>query len=79
MLDNKITDIKRKELAKDDQILYSTTHGDMQFGRILEVTPEGYLKVIGKGNKRELTIKNPRNQVYLISKGYYGRVKKRAA
>ena len=79
MLDNIITDIKRKKLAKDDQILYSTTHGDLQIGRILEITSEGFLKVIGKGNKRELTIKEPSKQVYLFSKGYYGRVKKRAA
>ena len=79
MFEFKIKDLKKRELAKDDKILYATTHGEMQIGRILEVTPEGFLKVIGKGNKRELTIKNPRNQVYLISKGYYGRVKKRAA
>jgi hypothetical protein len=37
------------------------------------------LKVIGKGNKRELTIKESDKQVYLVSKGYYARVKKRAA
>ncbi|MBG5342960.1 hypothetical protein GHU64_06900 [Pseudomonas aeruginosa] len=79
MLDNQIKDMKSKVLAKDDQILYSTTHGYLQIGRILEVTPEGYLKVIGKGNRRELTIKEPSKQVYLYARGYYARVKKRAA
>lgn len=72
-------DIKGKQLLKDDRILYSTTHGTLQIGRVLEVTQEGYLKVIGKGNKRELTVKEPNKQVYLIASGYYERVKKRAA
>ncbi|WP_146136258.1 hypothetical protein [Pseudomonas simiae] len=72
-------DIKGKQLLKDDRILYSTTHGTLQIGRVLEVTQEGYLKVIGKGNKRELTVKEPNKQVYLITSGYYERVKKRAA
>lgn len=74
-----IKDIKGKELAKDDQILYATTHGTLQIGRVLEITEDGSLKVIGKGNKRELTIKDPDQQVCLFSKGYYARVKKRAA
>lgn len=69
-------DIKGKELTVNDQILYATTHGNMQIGRILSVTDEGYLKVIGKTNKRELTIKDSTNQVFLLGKGYYDRVKK---
>jgi len=72
-------DIKGKELTVNDQILYATTHGNMQIGRILSVTDEGYLKVIGKTNKRELTIRDSTIQVFLLSKGYYDRVKKRKA
>lgn len=33
-------DIKRKVIETDDQILYSTTHGNLQIGRILEVTDD---------------------------------------
>lgn len=69
-------DIKGKELAVNDQILYATTHGNLQVGRILSVTDEGYLKVIGKSNKRELTIRDSKVQIFLLSKGYYQRVKK---
>lgn len=72
-------DILGRELEKDDQILYATTHGTMQIGRLLEVTDDGQLKVIGKGNKRELTIKESDKQTYLKSKGYYIRLKKRTA
>lgn len=78
-MNTEIKDIKGKTLLKDDQILYATTHGDLQIGRVLEITEDGSLKVIGKGNKRELTIKESTKQVYLVSKGYYTRVKKRAA
>lgn len=69
-------DIKGKELAVNDKILYATTHGNLQIGRILSVTDEGYLKVIGKQNKRELTIKDSKVQIFLLCKGYYERVKK---
>lgn len=79
MSDNKIVDIKSKELAKDDQILYSTTHGNMQVGRILEITEQGSVKVLGKGNKRELTIVNSSKQIYLLARGYYLINKKREA
>ncbi len=72
-------DIKGKEILKDDKILYSTTHGYLQVGRVLEITEEGNLKVIGVGNRRELTIKEPHKQVYLLTRGYYIKVKKRAA
>lgn len=72
-------DIKGKELAVNDQILYATTHGNLQIGRILSVTDEGSMKVIGKTNKRELTITDSTVQVFLLSKGYYERVKKRRA
>lgn len=74
-----IKDIGGKVLEKDDQILYATTHGVLQIGRILEITDEGYIKVIGKGNRRELTIKEPDTQTYLKAKGYYIRLKKRSA
>ncbi len=78
-MNTEIKDIKGKELLKDDQILYATTHGTLQIGRVLEITEDGSLKVIGKGNKRELTIKASDTQVFLLSKGYYARGKKRAA
>lgn len=69
-------DINNKELDVDDQIYYATTHGKIQKGRILSITEEGYLKVIGKNNKRELTIKDSSKKVLLCSKGYYIRLKK---
>lgn len=72
-------DIKKRELAVNDQILYASTHGTLQIGRILAITDKGYLKVIGKGNKRELTIKDSSTQVYLFAKGYYDRVARRSA
>lgn len=71
-------DLTGKEIEVDDQILYATTHGNLQIGRVLEITADGFLKVIGKKNKRELTIKSS-NQIYLKSKGYYLRLKKRSA
>lgn len=71
-------DLMGKEIEVDDQILYATTHGNLQIGRVLEITADGFLKVIGKRNKRELTIKSS-NQIYLKSKGYYLRLKKRSA
>jgi hypothetical protein len=79
MSNNKIVDIKERELSKDDQILYSTTHGNMQVGRIIEITEAGEVKVIGKGNKRELVIIDPSRQIYLLTRGYYLKNKKRAA
>jgi len=66
-----VNDIKERSVEEFDQVLYSTTHGNLQVGRVLEVTEEGYLKVIGKGNKRELTIKEPDKQIFLLVKGYY--------
>ncbi|MBK3462654.1 hypothetical protein [Pseudomonas haemolytica] len=72
-------DIKGKELAVNDKILYATTHGNLQIGRILSMTDDGSMKVIGKTNKRELTIMDSTIQVFLLSKGYYDRVKKRRA
>ncbi len=78
-MNTEIKDIKGKSVAKDDQILYATTHGTLQVGRVLEVVEDGSLKVIGKGNKRELTIKETDKQVFLVSKGYYTRLKKRSA
>lgn len=71
-------DLIGNEIEVDDQILYATTHGNIQIGRVIRVTDEGYLKVIGKNNKRELTIKSS-NQIYLKSKGYYLKLKKRYA
>lgn len=72
-------DIKGKELAVNDKILYATTHSNLQIGRILSMTDDGSMKVIGKTNKRELTIMDSTIQVFLLSKGYYDRVKKRRA
>jgi len=74
-----IKDIKGKVVDKDDKIIYATTHGTLQIGRVLELTEEGFLKVIGIGNKRELTIKDCNKQVLLVAKEYYKRVKKRSA
>ncbi|EMG2881721.1 hypothetical protein V4100_001009 [Pseudomonas aeruginosa] len=71
-------DIKNKEISVNDKILYSTTHGTLQIGRVLEIE-SGKMKVKGKGNKRELTIKDSSVQVFLLSKGYYDRVPKRSA
>lgn len=73
---NSVKDIFGKDVTEFDQVLYSTTHGDMQVGRVLEVTEDGYIKVIGKGNKRELTIKAPDKQVTLWYKQYYKKHKK---
>lgn len=78
-MSTEVKDMKGKEILKDDQILYATTHGKLQIGRVLSITEEGYLKVIGIGNKRELTIKDTQEQVMLWNKGYYTRVRKRAA
>lgn len=71
-----VKDIKDRVVEAFDQILYSTTHGNLQIGRVLEVTSQGAIKVIGKGNKRELTIKEPHNQIFLLSKQYYAKHKK---
>lgn len=78
-MNTSIKDIGGKVLDKDDQILYATTHGTLQVGRVLEITDEGFIKVIGKGNRRELTIKAPDQQTFLKAKGYYIRLKKRSA
>ncbi len=56
-------DIKNKGISVNDQILYSTTHGTLQIGRVLEIE-SGKMKVKGKGNKRELTIKDSSVQVF---------------
>lgn len=69
-------DINNKEISVGDSIYYATTHGNMQKGRVLAITEDGYLKVIGKGNRRELTIKDSSTQVLINAKGYYLRVKK---
>lgn len=69
-------DINKKEISVGDSIYYATTHGTMQKGRVLDITDEGFLKVIGKGNRRELTIKDSSIQVLIKAKGYYLRVKK---
>jgi len=66
-----VLDISQKEVGVDDQIFYATTHGNLQIGRVIEVMEDGSIKVIGKGNKRELKIANPQNQVALKAKGYY--------
>ncbi|HFQ5875942.1 hypothetical protein SOX05_08725 [Pseudomonas putida] len=71
-------DIKGQELNVDDRILYATTHGNMQFGRIISIDGD-VMKVRGKDNKRELRIKDSSKQVYLISIGYYKVVKRRGA
>lgn len=68
-------DIKGKELDVDDQILYATTHGTLQVGRIISMD-DGVMKVIGTGNKRELSIKDSAKQVLLFSKEHYKRLKK---
>lgn len=71
-------DINGKELSVGDKVYYSTTHGTIQSGRIIGITESG-LKVVGKGNKRELTIKNTDKQVLLHLKGHYLRSPKRKA
>ncbi|HCF4267613.1 hypothetical protein [Pseudomonas aeruginosa] len=71
-------DINGKELTVDDKVYYATTHGTLQSGRIIGITETG-LKVIGKGNKRELTIKNTEQQVLLHLKGHYLKSPKRRA
>lgn len=63
-------DIKGSELAVDDKVMYATTHGNLQFGRIMEIG-EDTIQVLGVGNKRELRIKDTTKQVYLISSGHY--------
>lgn len=64
-------DISGKTINVDDQVFYATTHGTLQIGRVIEVTGQNSIKVIGKGNKRELKIKDTSLQVSLRSKGYY--------
>lgn len=71
-----VYDMLEREVEAFDQVIYSTTHGKLQIGRVLEVTEEGHVKVIGKGNRRELTIKEPQEQIYLKVKGYYHKHKK---
>ena len=75
----KILDIKGKVIEVDDQILYATTHGNLQIGRVIEVCADGGIKVIGKGNKRELKINHTNQQVFLKSKQYYLKNQKRRA
>lgn len=66
-------DVNGRSLSVDDQIYYATTHGVLQKGRIISVTKEGWLKVKGVGNKRELTIKDSSIQILLWVKKYYVR------
>ena len=71
-------DINGVELEVDDQVLYATTHGTLQIGRVVLIK-DGVMKVIGKGNKRELTIKDSTKQVMLNLRAYYKRNKRRHA
>lgn len=64
-------DISGKLIEVDDQIFYATTHGTLQIGRVIEISGINSVKVIGKGNKRELKIKDTSLQVSLKAKGYY--------
>lgn len=72
-------DINGKKIDVDDQIYYATTHGTIQKGRVLAFTEDGNIKVKGKGNKRELTIKSDSSSVLLNIKGYYLKHQKRSA
>lgn len=74
-----ILDISNKEIEIDDQVFYATTHGNLQIGRIIELCLDGGVKVIGKGNKRELKIIDPSKQIAIKSKGYYLKRKNRGA
>lgn len=72
-------DINNKEIEIYDQIFYATTHGNLQIGRVIELCLDGGVKVIGKGNKRELKINNSDKQIAIKSKGYYLKKKIRGA
>lgn len=78
-MNKEIIELTGKVIEVDDQIFYATTHGNIQIGRVIELSDDGSIKVIGKGNKRELKIQHPDKQVALKSKGYYKKRKFRGA
>jgi hypothetical protein len=78
-MNKQIIELTGKVIEVDDQIFYATTHGNMQIGRVIELSEDGSIKVIGKGNKREMKIQSPESQVALKSKGYYQKRKFRGA